>query len=186
MAKLIKYILTESELQRLTGGQWPERLVKDYIASAVNEETINGEVGDVTAEVVALKVRVTTAEGEIDTLQIDLAALTITTDNHIAAQSAHGATGDIVGTDDYCTASVGGTVLLAAAQANAAASTVAVTSPDAGAAPAAYTQAQMAQVVALVNELKADLTQTVSDLNAAITVINNMLATERTAKQRAL
>lgn len=193
MAKLIKYILTESELQRLTGGQWPDRLVKDYIASAVNEETINGEVGDLTVEITTIKgdiitingqitslsTRVTTAEGNITTLQTNLAA-------HVGAQSAHGATGDIVGADDYCTATVGGTVLLAEAQADAVSSTVAVTSPDAGAAPAAYTQAQMAQVVALVNELKADLTQTVSDLNDAIAVINNMLATERTAKQRSL
>lgn len=184
MAKLIKYILTESELQRLTGGQWPERLVKDYIASSVNEETINGEVGDVTAEVVALKVRVTTAEGEIDTLQIDLTALTTTTNNHIAAQSAHGAIGDIVGTDDYCTPTVGGTVLLAAAQANAVAS--AVTPPAAlGAASATYVQAEQQAQSDAVNALIANINTLKSDLNAAITVINNMLATERTAKQRA-
>lgn len=193
MAKLITYIPTESELRQLIGGQWPDKLIRDYLTIKYNSNNVNGEVGDLTVEITTIKgdiitingqitslsARVTTTEGNITTLQTNLAT-------HVGAQSAHGATGDIVGTDDYCTATVGGTVLLAAAQANAVASTVAVTSPDAGAAPAAYTQAQMAQVVALVNELKADLTQTVSDLNAAITVINNMLATERTAKQRAL
>lgn len=184
MANLIKYILTEAELQRLTGGQWPDRLVKDYIASAVNEENINGEVGDVTAEVVALTVRVTTAEGEIDTLQIDLAALTTITNSHIAAQSAHGASGNIVGTNNYCTATVGGTVLLAASQANAVAS--AVTPPSTlGAASAVYVQAEQQAQTDAVNALIANINTLKSDLNAAITVINNMLATERTAKQRA-
>lgn len=192
MAKLIKYILTESELQRLTGGQWPERLVKDYIASTVNEETINGEVGDLTVEITTIKgdiitingqitslsTRVTTAEGNITTLQTNLAS-------HVGAQSAHGATGDIVGTNDYCTATVGGTVLLAAAQANAVAS--AVTPPAAlGAASATYVQAEQQAQSDAVNALIANINTLKSDLNAAITVINNMLATERTAKQRAL
>ncbi len=190
MAKLIKYILTESELQRLTGGQWPDRLVKDYIASTVNEENINGEVGDLTVEITTIKgdiitingqitslsARVTTAEGNITTLQTNLAA-------HVGAQSAHGAAGDIVGTDDYCTASVGGTVLLAAAQANATAS--AVTPPATlGAASATYVQAEQQAQTDTINGLIANINTIKADLNAAITVINNMLATERTAKQR--
>lgn len=186
MAKLTNYFLTEAELSRALGGGFPDSFIRDYIAGKANStallqaiDTNTADIADIFAQLVVLDGRLDAAELDIDTLQADLTA-------HVGAQSAHGASGNIVGTNNYCTATVGGTVLLADAQANAVASTVAVTSPDAGAAPAAYTQAQMAQVVALVNELKADLTQTVSDLNAAITVINNMLATERTAKQRAL
>ena len=184
MANLITYIPTEAELRQLVGGQWPDKLIRDYLTIKYNSDNVNGEVVDVTAEVVALKIRVTTAEGEINTLQVDLTALTTATNNHIAAQSAHGATGDIVGTNDYCTASVGGTVLLAAAQANATAS--AVTPPTAlGASSATYVQAEQQAQTDAVNALINNINTLKSDLNTLVTVVNNMLATERTAKQRA-
>ena len=71
------------------------------------------------------------------------------------------------------------------AVADAIDSTVTVAAPNASAAPVAYSQTQVQELVTLANELKSDLTQAVSDLNAAIAVINDMLASERTAKQRA-
>lgn len=198
MAELIKYILTERELKQLTGGAWPDRLVKDYIASAVNEESINSEVGDLTIEIstiqgdiitingqiTSLSARVTTAEGEIATLQFDLTALDAALTSHVGDSSAHGATGDIVGTDDYCSSSVGGTVLLASAQADATAS--AVTPPAAlGAASAAYVQAEQQAQTDAINALENNINTIKADLNALVTVVNNMLATERAAKQRA-
>lgn len=198
MAELIKYILTERELKQLTGGAWPDRLVKDYIASAVNEENINGEVGNLTVEIAtiqgdivtingqitSLSARVTTAEGDIATLQVDLTALDAALTSHVGDNSAHGATGDIVGTGNYCTALVGGTVLLASAQADATAS--AVTPPAAlGAASATYVQAEQQAQTDAINALENNINTIKADLNALVTVVNNMLATERTAKQRA-
>jgi hypothetical protein len=103
------------------------------------------------------------------------AAMKAATD-HRAATSAHGATGDIVGTDDYATALLGGTVLLAAAVTDATASTVSVTSADASDLPTAIT---------LVNEIKGDVNTLVTDLNAVITQLNALLASKRTAKQLA-
>lgn len=184
--KLTNYLLTETDVVKALSGKLPDIFIKDYISSKSNSTALLQAIEQNVVDIEELQTLVQNNADAIASIDGRLTTAETTISNHVGAQSAHGATGDIVGTDDYCTATVGGTVLLAAAQANAVSSTVAVTSPDAGAAPAAYTQAQMAQVVALVNELKADLTQTVSDLNAAIAVINNMLATERTAKQRAL
>lgn len=142
-------------------------------------------VDTLETEVAAIDIRLTTAEGDISTLRIDLDQLRLEFDTHVANQSAHGATGDIVGTDDYATALVGGTVLLATAVANAAASTVSVTLPDATAAPAAYNQAQAQSVVTLANEMKGDINTLVANFNALTTQFNALLASERTAKQLA-
>lgn len=142
-------------------------------------------VDTLETEVAAIDIRLTTAEGEIDTLRIDLDQLRLEFNTHVAARSAHGATGDIVGADDYATALVGGTVLLAAAVANAVASTVSVTSPDATAAPAVYDQAQAQSVVTLANEMKGEINTLVANLNAVVTQLNALLASERAAKQLA-
>lgn len=196
----INYLPTESELRQIFGASMPDAFIRDYTSVKRNVLQASQAVDENTTSVAALTIRVNTIDGQIITISGQLNTLSgqvlglttqVTTINntlsaHISAQSAHGAIGDIVGTDDYATASVGGTVLLAAAQVDAVVSTVAVTAPNASAAPATYTQAQMAEVVTLVNELKADLTQTVADLNAAIAVINGSLSTERTAKQRAV
>ena len=80
-------------------------------------------------------------------------------DAHTSASSAHGAGGNIVGTTDFATSILGGVVLEATNVADAVQSTVAVTSPDATAAPAVYDQTDAQTAVTLVNELKADLNQ---------------------------
>lgn len=91
-----------------------------------------------------------------------------TTADHIAATNAHGATGDIVGNEDYATTSEYGVVKKAETQTDATASTVSVTSTDAG---ATYTSAEQT----LINELKADVNTLTTDLNAAIAVINALI-----------
>lgn len=192
----IDYYPTESDLNELFtlyGGFNPEftnRFVKDYASAKRNFKVGANQIDQNTYDIeqltirvtanevsiAALDVRLTVAESEIDTLQTDLAA-------HVAETSAHGATGNIVGTDNYASASIGGTVLLAAAVADAVDSTVDVTSPDATAAPAAYNQTQVQSIVTLANETKADLNQLVLDVNAAISQLNALLASMRTAKQ---
>lgn len=132
-----------------------------------------------TAEATLLdhELRIDQAETDINNLQDDLA-------DHIADRTTHGATGNIVGTGDYCTAVVGGTVLLASAVTNAVPSSVSVTSTP-NAAGVAYVQADAATWVAMLNELKTDLNTLVSDTNAAIAQLNALLAAERAAKQLA-
>lgn len=160
--------------------------LESRVGSAETAITALGvRVGNAESAISAIEIRVTTAEGEIDTLRIDLDQLRLEFDTHVAAQSAHGATGDIVGTDDYAQPALGGTVFLAAAVANAAASTVSVTSPNATAAPAAYNQAQAQSVVTLANEMKGDINTLVDNFNALTTQFNALLASERAAKQLA-
>lgn len=116
------------------------------------------------------------SNNDIKTIKDDLDAEELVTATHRASNSAHGATGDVVGTGDYATTILGGTVLAATAVSDSTASTVSVASADAG---ATYTTAEQG----LINELKADVNQLTSDLNAAITTINALLAAMRTAKQ---
>lgn len=189
--RLQNYIFTEAELQRTLGGKLPDQFIKDYIASKANSQALLEAIDKNTVDIeqlfldlaatddalAALTIRVTNAEGEIDTLQIDLT-------NHIAAQSAHGASGDVVGNLDYAAASVGGVVWLATAVGDALDS--AVTPPTAlAAAPATYVQAYEQSQSDAINSLINNITTLKNDLNSAIDVINSSLATERTAKQRA-
>lgn len=149
--------------------------------SAITEITIR--VDHAESSINSIDVRLTAAEGEVDTLRIDLDQLRNDYDDHAAESSAHGASGNIVGTDDHASPTTGGTVLLGVAVANAAASTVNVTSPDATAAPATYDQTQAQTVVVLANEMKGDINQLKDDLNGAITQLNALLASQRTALQ---
>lgn len=183
----VDYYPTESEIARmLSQNSWRMMFARDYASIKGNIQNVVTATEGNSETIETLDARLDIAEGKITTIIGRVDTLETELDTHVAATSAHGANGNIVGTNNYASLTTGGTVLLAATQADAVASSVAVTSPDAGAAPATYTQAQMATVVALVNELKADLTQAVSDLNAAIAVINGSLSTERTAKQRQL
>lgn len=77
-------------------------------------------------------------------------------------------------------AEIGG-VLQAPALADVAPPTIAVSSPDATAAPAAYDQTQAASVVTLANETKADLGALVTAHNALLTAHNDLLARLRAA-----
>lgn len=190
--RLQNYIFTEAELQRTLGGKLPDQFIKDYIASKTNSQALLEAIDKNTVDIeqlfldlaatddalAALTIRVTTAEGEIDTLQIDLT-------NHIAAQSAHGASGDVVGNLDYAAASVGGVVWLATAVGDAVDS--ATTPPSSvAAAPAAYNQVYEQTQADAINDLIGNVIDLQNALNSAIDVINSSLATERTAKQRAV
>ena len=164
-----------------------ELLPKDWSAALVLDYLDKSEYGgELTTRTLAIGSAVYDLQVTVEGVALDVDLLGNTLSSHVGDNSAHGATGAIVGSQDFCSSSVGGVVFISATVPNAVSSTVSVTSPNASAAPAAYNQAQMAEVVALVNELKADLTQVVSDLNAAITTLNNSLASERAAKQRSL
>lgn len=118
------------------------------------------------------------AQAAIDELESELVV-------HIASDSAHGVTGDNVGTLDYASAGTGGVVLRAVKVTDAVDSTVSVDSPDAAAAPIAYDQAQIQTIVTLANETKGDVNQLVTDVNAAILKINAFLLANQNAKQMA-
>lgn len=86
--------------------------------------------------------------------------------NHTGSNSQHGVTGDNVGTEDFCTATVGGVVLLAAEVADL----VNYTAP---AAPAAYDQ----------TEEQAFRTGVETAINGIIAKVNEILAGQKSSKQ---
>lgn len=178
----LKAPLASSQQQitrELLPKEWSAALVLDYL-----DKSEYG--GELTQRTLAIGQATYDLQVTVEGVVIQLAEVTDELYTHIGANSAHGAIGDLVGSGNFATSVKGGAVLLADAVADSTGSSVAVISPNASAAPAAYSQAQIQEIVTLVNELKADLTQAVSDLNDVAAVVNDMLASERLAKQRAL
>ncbi len=182
------------------------KFVRDYTSIKQNEvktvtavnaatgsiETLTVQVSTLSSQVLNIQGQITTINGQIFNLNTsvtaliaDVDALETLTNAHIAAQSAHGANGDIVGTNDYCTSSIGGTVLLASAVANAA--PVSTTPPAVvAAAGATYSQAYTQTQTDTINALRQNVIDLLTASNALVSVINQMLASERTAKQRSV
>lgn len=96
-------------------------------------------------------------------------------DAHVTANQAHGSNGDIVGFDDLATETINGLVRRMAQVSNAVQSSVNVSEPDASAAPAAYDQAQIQELVDLSNANKAAINQLVTDFNNAVVQLNALL-----------
>lgn len=165
--------------RELLPKEWPAALVLDYLSKS--------EYGDeLTNRVLLLGNATYDLQVTIDGVVIDLNSVSSTLDTHVAENSAHGATGSIVGSQNYCSTTVGGVVLLSSAVTNATSSSVNILTANVGSAGATYAQAYAQQQTDLINELKAAVNQLATDLNAAITTLNATLSTERTAKQRSL
>ncbi len=179
-----QYVVTEEGLRKLIGTQWPEQLVKDYLANKNTAQQFVDAINKNTTDIATINGQIATINGQIVVINGQITTLTTNLNNHVAAQSAHGATGDIVGTNDYCTAAVGGTVLLASAVANAA--PVSTTPPAIVAtAGATYSQPYTQTQTDTINALRQNVIDLVAANNALVSAVNQMLATERTAKQRA-
>lgn len=146
--------------------------------------SLNSDVDSLNTSVFNLTLQVADIDGRLVIVENDLSDLTTDFNIHTADESAHGATGDIVGTGDYCTALLGGTVLLASALAASPASTLVITSTP-NAAGVAYLQADAATWVAAINELKADFNLLITEYNLLVAKVNAIIDTQEVAKQRA-
>jgi hypothetical protein len=175
-----------SALKRDIGGD------KDAISELEDRaDATDAHLTVIDAQIVDITLRITTAEGDILDLALrvtqnesDIADNRTDFDAHVIDRTTHGTTGDIVGTGNYASAAIGGTVLLAAAVADAVASAAnAALNPNA--AGLAYLQADAATWVAMLNEHKTQINLLKSDLNLAINQLNLLLANSRTAKQLA-
>lgn len=100
---------------------------------------------------------------------------------HELLTSAHGATGDVLGTGDAPTATRRGPVLQGSAVVDAPLSAVVVTSPAATAPGATYNQAAAASVADLANELRDDLGALSAEHSALAARLNLLLAALRAA-----
>ena len=127
----------------------------------------------------------------IDQVIINISDIEQNSDNlkaHELLEEAHGSNGNIVGFNDLATVLLVGLVNQMALVNDAVDSTVSVTSPDAtistvsvdspsiASAPAVYDQAFTDTIVTLVNELKSDANQLVSDVNPSATLSNELKA----------
>lgn len=109
-------------------------------------------------------------------------------ENHEALKEAHGSNGKIVGFEDLAAVLLVGLVKqmelvndavvssVSVASPDATISTVSVDSPSVDSAPAAYDQAFTDTIVTLVNELKSDTNQLVSDVNPSAILSNELKA----------
>ena len=174
--KLQTFRPSAKEIKQGTG--FTDNMVDDYLTIFENFVLLATSEDSIVIRVGNIETRLTVVED-------DLGELTIAFVEHVSDDSAHGVSGNNVGTGNYCSSSTGGVVNLAALTSDATDSTVEVTSPDATASPAAYDQVIAQTSVTLVNELKADVTQLTTDLNAAIAQLNDLLAKQKTAKQMA-
>lgn len=103
--------------------------------------------------------------------------------DHEVLEEAHGSNGVIVGFGDLADELTVGLVNRMALLSDAVDTLVNITTPDVGAAPAAYNQTYTQSVTDLTNENKAAINQLASDLNDAIAVLNNLLANSKTSGQ---
>ncbi len=96
-----------------------------------------------------------------------------------------GAQYPVLTTNDAATTGARGPVKQAAANVDATASSVAVAAANAATQTGAYVQTDVQSIATLANEIKTDLTQLVTDFNAAVTRLNALQAAMRTAGQLA-
>jgi len=167
------------QLRRMTkeaGNEWPSLLIKDY-QGILQDFVFLANDADLFDE------RITQNANDIVINVDDIQINSDNFDTHNTSNSQHGVTGDNVGTEDFCTALVGGVVLLMDLVNDAVASTQTIVLADIATAPGAYNQAYTQTLADLANDTKAKHNQIVLDLNAAITQINDLIAKAKTAKQ---
>lgn len=165
-------------LTKASGAQWPKRLINDYLTTFRDLSNIAIQIDDVIGQV----------DTNTENIATNTANIQANADNlqtHEDDTSAHGVTGNNVGTEDYAQLAIGGVVLLAALVSDAIDSTATIDTADVGDAPATYLQTYAQEQTDLINETKAAHNQLVTDLNSSIAVINSTLAAMIAAKQMA-
>lgn len=174
--------LSEDEVREYAGFT-NQVMIDDYLGIGEVNGVFADAISTNIADIAALDSRVTQNEADIFALQTDLAALIVDFNNHVTDTSAHGVTGDNVGTEDFCTDLIGGVVLLMALVNDAVASTAEVTLADVGVAPVTYDQTYAQAQTDLINDVKAKHNTLLTDVNNAITQLNDMIDKAKTAKQ---
>ena len=182
--------LSASNITSLTG--WPDIMTDDYLTNlqnfieiARNSDDLLEQVEQNEANIIVNAANIATNADNITTNADNIAtnADNITTNaddistnadniiivaddlsDHELLNSAHGVTGDNVGSEDFAQPVVGGVVLLAALIADL----TAIATADIAAAPVAYDQVYTQSVTDLTNENKAKINEIVLKVNAII------------------
>jgi hypothetical protein len=182
--------LSASNITSLTG--WPDIMTDDYLTNLqnfieiarnsddllelveqneaniiVNAANIATNADNITtnADNIATNAdNITTNADDISTNADNIIIVADDLSDHELLNSAHGVTGDNVGTEDFAQPVVGGVVLLAALIADL----TAIATADIAAAPVAYDQVYTQSVTDLTNENKAKINEIVLKVNAII------------------
>jgi len=179
----IDYAPTEADIKRmLTSGNWQALLSRDYAGVKQSVGSTINQTNNNSVSIEQLDGRLTTAEGQIVQIIGRVDELEAGLDTHVADRSAHGATGNIVGTLDFCTTAIGGVVLLGGAVPNAYNPGASVPS-GVGPAPATYDQAYTDEQSANINGLINSVAEVATMATNAINTLNALLAALRAAKQ---
>ena len=142
-------------------------------------ETLAEAVAQILVNSAAISANQTAIQTNVDAIQTNADNLQA----HEDLEEAHDSNGVIVGFNDLADETTVGLVNRMATLADAVSSTVNITTADLGAAPAAYSQAYAQANADLTNENKAAINQLATDLNAAITALNTLIANSKTAGQ---
>lgn len=160
-------------------------LLDGRVSTAESEiGSLNSDVDSLNSSVILINSAITDLDLRIEILESELPELENEFNDHVADTQAHGANGNIVGTDDFCTTVVGGTVLLASALTPNANSTLIITATPT-APSAAYSQAEAITWVAAINELKTDFNALILEFNQLTAKVNDIISTQESANQRA-
>ena len=176
---------------------WPDHMVQDYIYKQQNIDIIARASGDLESQVETNTVNIQTNtdaitantenisdnSDDIETNAENIATNATNLTNHESSTSAHGVTGDNVGTEDFAQSAIGGVVNLAVLVADAVSSATEITTADIGTAPVAYDQAYAQEQTDLINECKSTINALVTDTTSAINQLNALLLAEQNAKQ---
>lgn len=157
--------------------------VQNFITVATgaddNSEQVNNNTQAIAVNAQGIADNVT----NITTNSSNISSLSTSLTNHTSSNSQHGVAGNNVGTENYAQSSTGGVVFIMSLVADAVDSTATVTEPDALDAPGTYSNIQIQGIVDLVNEIKSDHNQLVTDVNSAIAQLNELIANSKTSRQ---
>ena len=172
--KLNSIDLSAEQLYELEG--WKEITIKQWLNIFTNE-VILAHVSDVNeAQIITNTDNIVTNAQAIVDVADDLS-------DHEGDNTAHGVTGDNVGSEDFAVPLVGGVVLLAALVEDASVTAVTITTTDIGPAPATYDQTYTDEQTDLINECKATINNLVTDVTDLKDQLNAFLSANKTALQ---
>jgi len=154
--------LSASSIKSMTG--WPDMMTNDYLTNLRNFLEVAQQADQVLDQVEINTAGIATNVANIQINTDDIATLNQGLSDHEADTSAHGVSGDNVGTNDFASSTTGGVVLLASLVADLGE----ILTSDVGAAPSFYSQFYTQDVTDLTNENKAKINEIVLKVNEII------------------
>lgn len=165
-----------SNLTKMAGSQWPDQLISDYLTTFTNLENIVMELQSVISKISKNTADIKSNSGSISVNEKNIS-------DHVTSKSAHDVLGDNVGTNNFATRTVGGTVLLCPFVKPTGQSTAIIEAPDIVDAPELYDKSYAQSQTNLINETKSKHNLLLLDLNKSLSVIDSLITELIVSKQ---